>query len=105
MSPMRPSHDILITCMVCRRAFCLTVLILYFMCRSRAQSLPVPTGANGEVSTQESIVPGMDFANHAVDHSCRWTMWGGQRVSLPCQPLSQPLSVGCAGPHGPSCLP
>ena len=71
------------------------------MCRSRAQSLPVPTGANGEVSTQESIVPGLDFANHAVEHSCRWTVWGGRRVRLPCQPLF----VCCAWPCGLSRLP
>jgi hypothetical protein len=41
----------------------------------------VPAGVNGEVITQESIVPGLDFANHAASHSCRWTLWGGPRVS------------------------
>ncbi|CAK0754341.1 hypothetical protein CVIRNUC_002290 [Coccomyxa viridis] len=48
---------------------------------SRAQSLPVPAGANGEVTTQESIVPGLDFANHANEHSCRWTLWGNRKAS------------------------
>ncbi len=73
------------------------------MCRSRAQSLPVPTGVNGEVATQESIVPGLDFANHAVDHSCRWTVWGGQRVSPHCQHSPQPISLLMSltsQPHG-----
>ena len=54
-------------------------------CRSRAQSLPVPAGVNGEVTTQESIVPGLDFANHNDEHTCRWTLWGSQKVGAAVQ--------------------
>ena len=53
--------------------------------RSRAQSLPVPVGVNGEVTIQESIVPGLDFANHANDHTCRWTLWGSRKVCAALQ--------------------
>ena len=51
--------------------------------RSRAQSLPVPAGVNGEVITQESIVPGLDFANHGHEYTCRWTLWGSRKVCAP----------------------
>ena len=57
----------------------------------------MPTGVNDEVSTQESIVPGLDLANHAVDHSCRWTVWGGQRVSMLCPCPTMSVTYGQGG--------
>ena len=76
------------------------------VCRSRAQSLPVPAGANGEVTTQESIVPGLDFANHANEHSCRWTLWGNRKVVTAVQGCHADFTLAyCHTAHHGSVMP
>lgn len=56
--------------------------------RSRAMSLPVVEEASDdgapEVSVLESIVPGLDFANHSHSANCRWEVASSSQVQYFC---------------------
>lgn len=56
--------------------------------RSRAQSLPSTGGAGAPGSVAvEAVVPGLDFCNHSVAPSCRWTVEEGSQVRMGQTPL------------------
>ena len=75
----------------------------WLLCSSRSLAFPEPQGVQGHVSStsQEGIIPGLDFCNHRESSTAKWTIFGtpGLKVMVTCTCVT---SVACQalGIHG-----